>query len=294
MIFPKASIVVASYNNKKGLRDVLKAMLTLDYPNDYEIIVIDDASKDGTIEMLGKEFGKEKRIRVFGFGANKGVCKARNRGIKMSRFPIVVNMDHDCTPSKAWLKELVQGFEDPKVGVVSSFGSFGGTSTAFRKELLSKVGGYDLDYFYYREDTDLTFKIMDLGFNYKVVKADYIHDHEEVKPRGKIAWIKYVVKRLRYHENDVLLYKKHPKLAGDFLHVKFGFLVDPREDFNLVTNKWDGSSQKLKLCSPRGIILLENKTPLHTMVIYLLGILYVLAVKFFRLVGSIRFRKFLV
>ncbi len=292
--FPKASIVIASYNNKVVLERVLDAMLVLDYPNEYEIIVVDDGSRDGTIEMLHKKFGENKKVKVISYGRNMGVCTARNEGIKVAKFPIVVNMDHDCIPSKEWLRDLVKGFEGPKVGVVSSFGSFGGTSTAFRKELLDKVGGYDKKFFYYREDTDLTFSIMDLGFEYKVVKADYKHDHKEIAPKGKKAMIGYVLKRLHYHENDPLLYKKHSKLAKDFLHVKLGFLVDPRQDFKVVVNKWAGSSKKLKLGSPRGIVMLENKSPLHFLAIVIAGIGYVFAIKFYRIIGSIRFRKLLI
>lgn len=291
--YSNASIVIASFNNRVVLEKVLKAMLALDYPAEFEIIVVDDGSKDGTVEMLREKFGNEKKIRVIGFGANKGVCRARNEGIRAARYPIVVNMDHDCIPSKSWLRDLISGFESPKVGVVSSFGSYGGTSTAFRKELLGKVHGYDERYFYYREDTDLTFSIMDLGYEYKVVNADYLHDHNEVAPKGKKQMLKYVLKRLRYHENDALLFKKHPKLASPFLHVKFGFLVDPRQDFRVVVNKWEGSSKELKLGSPRGIVMLENKSPLHAIAIILMGIVYVFAVKFYRLVGSIKFGKLL-
>jgi len=269
-------------------------MLALDYPNEYEVVVVDDGSRDNTVEMVKSVFGKEKKVRLFSFEKNVGVCRARNRGIEEARFPIVVNMDHDCIPDRAWLKGLVSGFENPKVGVVSSFGSFGGTSTAFRKRLLEEVGGYDEEYFYYREDTDLTFKIMDLGYEYKVVKAGYFHDHEEAVPRGVLAWARYVWRRLRYHENDVLLYRKHPKLAGEFLHVKLGFIVDPMEDFKVVANLWEGSSKELKLGSPRGLELIKNRTPVHTIAIIVLAIFYVLAVKLFRLVGSLRFGKLLV
>ncbi len=292
--FPKASIVIASYNNRLGLERVLDAMLKLDYPSTFEIIVVDDGSSDNTVDMLAKMFGEEKKIKVIAYGANKGVCRARNEGIKAAKFPVVVNMDHDCIPKKDWLKSIVKPFEDKNTGVVSSFGSFGGTSTAFRKELLDKVRGYDERFFYYREDTDLTFKIMDLGYRYKVVKADYFHDHKEAKPKGFWQIAKYVLKRLSYHENDALLYKKHPKLAGKFLHVKHGFLVSPTSDFKVAANLWEGSSKKMNLGSPRGIVLIRNRTPLHAMAIVLLAILYVFAVKFFRLIGSIRFGKLLV
>ncbi len=291
--FPNASVVIATYNNAKVLRKVLSAMLRLDYPAEYEIIVVDDGSSDGTAEMLHREFGKEKAVKIIAFKRNQGVCRARNAGIKAARYPIVVNMDHDCIPEKRWLREIVKGFDSEKIGVVSSFGDYGGTSTAFRKELLDRVGGYDERYRYYREDTDLTFSIMDLGYKYRRLRKQfYFHDHREIKPKGAAQMLRYLFRRLSYHMNDALLFKKHGRLAAKFLDVRLGFLVNPRKDFAVVTGTWM-KPYKLVFSSPRGMRLIENKSPLHATAIIMLGIAYVFAVKFNRLLGSIKFKTFL-
>ncbi|MFH0955539.1 MAG: glycosyltransferase family A protein [Candidatus Micrarchaeota archaeon] len=288
-----ASIVVATYRNPIGLEKTLNGLLALDYPAEYEIIVVNDGSPDNTAKMLSQKFSKNKKIKIINFEKNQGVCRARNAGIMAARFPIVINMDHDCIPAKDWLSKMVAGFDSPKVGVVSAYGGFGGTSTGFRKELLEKVGGYDEEYRYYREDTDLTFKIMDLGFDYKIVQADYVHDHEEAKPKGMKAFFRHLLKRLQYHQNDALLWKKHQtKVCAEFLHVKFGFLVDPRTDFAVATGIWQKNG-KFSLSSPRGITFLQNKSPLHSILIVLGGLGYVAAVKLFRLMGSIKFGKLL-
>jgi glycosyltransferase involved in cell wall biosynthesis len=284
---------VATYRNPVGLEKTIRGLLKVDYPSDFEIVVVNDGSPDNTKEMLDSEFGKNKKIRLVHFEKNQGVCKARNAGIRLARYPIVVNMDHDCVPEKDWLKEMVSGFDSEKVGVVSAYGGFGGTSTAFRKELLEKVGGYDEEYRYYREDTDLTFKIMDLGFEFKSVNARYLHDHKEVEPKGMKDFFRHVLKRLQYHQNDVLLWKKHPtSVCADFLHVQFGFWVDPRTDFAVATGTWQKGG-KFSLSSPRGITFLQNKSSLHSVLIVLGGLGYVLAVKLFRLMGSIKFGKLL-
>jgi GT2 family glycosyltransferase len=251
--------------------------------------------------MMQKEFGKNKKINFEWHKKNSGVCKARNKGISMSKYPIVINMDQDCIPEKNWLKKMVVPFENPKVGIASAFGYYGGTSTAFRKDLLEKVGGYDESYFYYREDSDLSFKIMDLGYKFVVVKAEYEHDHEMIKPKGLWNLLKYVDKRLKHHMNDVLLYKKHPRLAGKFLDVWLGFLVNPFADFGIVAGTWrnpfdKGNKKKtkwLELSSPQGITFIENKSPLHTLAIFLIGIGFVFAIKFYRLRGSIKHGKLL-
>jgi GT2 family glycosyltransferase len=201
-------------------------------------------------------------------------------------------MDHDCVPEQEWLKKMIAPFENPKVGVVSGYNYYGGTSTAFRREPLDKVGGYDLDYNYYREDTDLSFKIMDLGYDFVFVPdAKFEHLHEIEKPKGILGTIKHVLKRLRYHENDALLYKKHPtKVCGEFLGIHFGFLVSPMADFRVATGTWHKGG-RLKLSSPRGITFLENKSFFHLVLIASFGIFYVVLVKLFRFLGSLKFGR---
>lgn len=289
-----ASIVVATYNNKNTLRKTLDSLLAQDFPGEYEVIVVNDGSTDGTEEFLDSYAKGKKNLRVF-HQQNSGVCRARNVGIRNAKHEIVVNMDHDCIAQKDWLGKMVAGFDSDDTGVVSAYDYYGGTSTAFRKSLLERAGGgYDEEYRYYREDTDLSFKIMDLGYKFKLVKADYFHDHRETKPKGLLNFAKHVLQRLYYHQNDVLLYKKHPtKVCEAFLHIKFGFLVDPMQDFRVATGLWKKGG-KMELSSPRGITFLQNKGPLHALAIIIVGIGYVLAVKLSRLVGSIRFWKVLI
>ncbi len=288
-----ASIVIATLNNRSVLEKTIDSLLRQEYAGEFELIVVNDGGNDGTREMMKKKYLKNLKIRFIDFSKNQGVCKARNSGIRAVQYPIVINMDHDCIAEKNWLSEMMKGFDSATVGVVSGYGYYGGTSTAFRKELLDRVGGYDEQYRYYREDTDLSFKIMDLGYEFKLVRAKYLHDHEMAKPKGILAFAKQVYQRLVYHQNDVLLYKKHPTaVCREFLHVQYGFLVDPGFDFSVATGLWQKNG-KFGLSSPRGITFLKNKTPLHALVIILGGIGYVLAVKCSRLIGSIRFGKLL-
>ena len=285
------SIIVAAYNNAPALEKALNAMLQLDYPVGFEIIVVNDGSTDNTKEVLDN-FSSNPKIKVFHFDSNQGVCKARNKAISLAKNPFIVNMDQDSIPTKSWLKDLMSGFDSEKVGVVSSYGGFGGTSTGFRKTVLDKVQGYDEDYRYYREDTDLTFKIIEAGYSFKPVKAAFTEYRPGVKPSG-FGLLKYVFQRWKYHMNDVLLFKKHPRLSTEFLDVKLGFIVNPLKDVSLAVGTW-GEKKKLQLSSPRGFVFLENKTPLHAIVILLTGFFFMLGLKIFRLIGSIKYGKLLI
>ena len=294
--FPQVSIVIPTLNNKNVLRKVLQEMLKLDYPADYEVIVVNDGSSDGTKEMLESEFSAVGKIKIINL-PRSGVCKARNTGIRNSRkdFDFVVNMDHDCIPSKSWLRKMMQGFVSEKVGVVTAFGDYGGTSTAFRREVLEKTGGYDEDYFYFREDTDLTFKIMEQGYEFRTVKAPYVHDHKEIKPEGIVETAKHVWKRLLYHQNDVLLYKKHPnELTRKFLEIKYGHFISPVVDFKKVTGLWNEEDKIFSISSPRGIHFLENETPLHSIAIIFAGIGYVIVIRLVRIYASLKYGKVLI
>ena len=288
-----ASIIVSTYNNKKVLKKTLDALLKQDFKGKYEVLVVNDGSSDGTKEFLNEYKKGKTMLRIF-HQKNSGVCKARNKGIEEAKYEIIVNMDHDCIAEKKWLEKMVSGFNSKKIGVVSAYDYYGGTSTAFLKSILDKVGGYDEKYHYYREDTDLSFKIMDLGYEFKLIKTSYFHDHTETKPKTIIGLVKHVLQRLYFHQNDVLLYKKHPtKICKEFLNINHRFLIDPMQDFRVVTGTWD-KGMGFSLSSPRGITFLENKTPIHTGIIILGGIGYVLAVKTSRFIGSLRFGKLLI
>ncbi|MDO8633687.1 MAG: glycosyltransferase family A protein [archaeon] len=287
-----ASIVVMTYNRKYVLKKTVEAMLGQDFESLFEIIVVNDGSMDGTKEMLEKNFGKNKKLTVINEERSLP-CKARNNGIKAAKNDVVVIMDDDCIPEKKWLSKIVNGFDDKKTGIVTSYSRFGGTSTAFRRETLDKIGGYDEEYGYYREDTDLVFRVMEKGFEARFVDAGFVHEHEIEKPKGLLGLAWYALERAKYHKNDVLLYKKHPRLAKGFLGVKLGFLVDPRMDFAAATGTWHAGG-KINLSSPRGITFLQNKTPFHGVIIIAGAIGWVFLVKFFRLTASLRFGKLLI
>lgn len=291
----KASIIVATKNREDILKRALAAMLKQNYRG-YEIIVVSDGSTDNTAAMMEEICKRHKNVKFINNVQSKGPATARNAGIRMSRAEYVVIMDDDCIPEKNWLRNLLEPFKhDKKIGIVSSYGYHGGTSTAYRKNVLVKAGLFDEEFpENYREDTDTVFKILDLGYIVKLIdNAKFEHFHKQ--PNGLLGKIKYCWKRVWIHKNDVLLFKKHPKRTADFLDIRFGFLRNPWKDFEIATGLWEFKKRgKINLSSPQGVTLIENRGPLHFLLILLGGVTYVFLVKLARLYGSIKYGKFLI
>ncbi len=186
---PSVAVVVPAYNEAVGIERAVRSLAASDYPADFEVIVVDDGSTDGTAEIVeGLEL---KRVRVLR-RTNGGKASALNSGIEASSAPVVVMVDGDTVFEPEALLRLVQPLSDPTVGAVSGntkVGNRGGllgrwqhieyvtgfnldrrmyevlqcTPTvpgaigAFRRDALRQVGGVSGDTL--AEDTDLTLAI---------------------------------------------------------------------------------------------------------------------------------------
>ncbi len=291
-----ASIIVATKNRPDRIGMMLDALLMQKISDAFEIIICNDGSTDNTKEIIEGYAKKFKKITVINLPKSKGPATARNKGIFKAKGKYIVIMDDDCVAGNNWLKDLLNPFKtDKKLGIVSSFGPFGGTSTAYLTEIVKKEKGFDEAFpAQYREDSDLVFRIEDGGFKTLFLQdgtAKFQHLHRQ--PQGFINKLIYGWKRIFIHDVDPLIYKKHPERVKKMLDVKLGFIRNPLEDFKVATGMWKGSKVS-ELGSPQGVTLIKNKSPLHFLIIILLGLSYVLLVKMARLSGSIKYGKLLI
>lgn len=121
--FPFISIMMPAYNEGVTLRDSVESLVNLDYPN-YEVIIINDGSKDNTAEigesMVGYQQGKYNKIKVSMITKpNGGKAKALNAGIRHSKSDFVLCVDGDAMLSEQSLKMGARHFVDPAVGAVA-------------------------------------------------------------------------------------------------------------------------------------------------------------------------------
>ncbi len=111
---PTVSVIIHTYNNEKFISETIKSVLNQTY-NDYEIIVVDDGSVDGTRNAL---LPYMQRIR-YHYKENGGIASAKNSGISLSKGEFVAFLDHDDLWVPEKLKIQIEYFnENPSVGLV--------------------------------------------------------------------------------------------------------------------------------------------------------------------------------
>jgi poly-beta-1,6 N-acetyl-D-glucosamine synthase len=200
---PPISVLVPAYNEAAVIEGALASLATLDYP-EFEVIVVDDGSKDDTLRVAAAWEGQHGNgdFRVV-TKRNGGKAAALNTGIALSKHPFVFCMDADSRLEPQVLRQAVMALEDPSVGAVAgnvkvenrnhlitqlqaleyieglnmprraqgfiaAVNIVPGPVGLFRREALEEVGGYDTDTF--AEDADLTLKLV--GAGWKVVYED--------------------------------------------------------------------------------------------------------------------------
>ena len=112
----RVSVVMPAYNCASTLDCAVRAILGQDY-HDFELLICDDGSDDGTLEMMQSLPASDARIRVLS-GKHGGASASRNLGLSHARGDYVAFADADDKPLPCWLGTLVAGIEDADLSVV--------------------------------------------------------------------------------------------------------------------------------------------------------------------------------
>lgn len=255
--WPRISVVVCSYNGSRTIRDTLQGLSRLDYP-DYEVIVVNDGSRDSTPE-IAREFD----VRLIST-ENRGLSNARNTGWQEATGEIVAYIDDDAYPDKDWLTYIAHtfltstfmGVGGPNIApsdngiftnsVVHAPGGpvhvllsdrvaehIAGCNMAFRREALSAVGGFDPRFRTAGDDVDICWQIQEkgwkIGFNAAAVVWHY--------RRGSLKT--YWKQQRGYGQAEALLEQKWPQKYNAVGHITWeGRLYGKGLSQPIRTGKW--------------------------------------------------------
>ncbi|MGW0610761.1 glycosyltransferase [Streptomyces sp. NPDC002788] len=114
---PSISVIIATHDRPRMLRECLDSLLRVDYPH-FEVIVVDNAPADDTAERLVRDAYGD-RVRYVREPV-AGLAHAHNRGLAAARGEIAAFTDDDTLVDPGWLAAIAAGFaQDPGVGCVT-------------------------------------------------------------------------------------------------------------------------------------------------------------------------------
>lgn len=200
---PLVSIIIPTYNAKDLLANCLTSLSCLDYKN-YETIIVDNGSTDGTPQFLSENFSN---IKIIENNKNVGFAGACNIGYTHAHGDYILLLNNDTTVESNLLTEMVKLLEkdktvgacQPKIMLMDQpeyFDSLGsylsiygflihhglrekdcgqydyeaeifstkGTCMLIRRSIIENVGLFDTDFFAYFEETDLCWRIWLAGY----------------------------------------------------------------------------------------------------------------------------------
>ena len=125
-VIKRASIVVVTYNNLALTRLCLESIIrNTQYPN-FEIIVVDNNSTDGTPSYLRYLAARFPQLSVILNSSNLGFARANNQGIRRSTGDYLILLNNDTVVPPGWLSRLLDHLRSPEVGLVGPVTNFVG------------------------------------------------------------------------------------------------------------------------------------------------------------------------
>ena len=202
------SIIIATANRAESLDRTLLSLRQIRYPN-FEVLVVDGPSHDNTAEIAAKHADYIRYIPC----TRANLSAARNIGIAYAKGDIIVFIDDDAIPEPDWLDLLVAPYQDPNIISVGGFirdqagidfqckyvvadrygnsksyetldgvtldsnnyFSMTGTNFSTRRKNLVEIGGFDEEYIYFLDETDVNLRMADRGWEAVVVPKAEIH-----------------------------------------------------------------------------------------------------------------------
>lgn len=119
---PEVSVIVVNWDRRELLRECLRSLAQQEGP-DFEVILVDNGSRDGSVEMAEGEFLQTGLlpVRILRNTSNVGFCRANNQGIAAARGEFIALLNNDAEAAPGWLQALRRAFEcGADVGMAAS------------------------------------------------------------------------------------------------------------------------------------------------------------------------------
>jgi len=232
---PRTTAVLSTWNKREDLRENLRSLRAQTLPF-AAIVVVDNASSDGTAAMVRAEFAEVQLIEMP--HDRHGACETFNVGFEAARTELIAILDDDIVMPPDWLAKSTRRLqaEPPTTAIVSTqviepgmpeeyrrsarfnqeryMSTFRGCASLARREALRRAGWYDERLYIYGNERDLTCRLLNLGFRVlQYPGASVFHK----TPFG----IKMGKRSLYYHARNAWLSMLKYAPLGDLLRMPF-------------------------------------------------------------------------
>ncbi len=258
----KVTIIIPNYNGCHFMEPCLASLKKQTY-KDYQILVVDNASTDGSVEYVKEHYPE---IEVIALKKNYGFSKAVNVGIRRSTTPYVILLNNDTTTDPYYIEEMVRTIEkSPRIFSVSSkmiqmyhpelidsagdlytltgwgvcrgvgrpvsnytetdevFSACAGAAI-YRRQVFQKIGLFDEKHFAYLEDIDVGYRARIFGYRNLYCPTALVYHVGSGTSGSKYNSFKV---RLSARNNIYLNYKNMPllQLMVNFLPLFAGYVL---------------------------------------------------------------------
>lgn len=180
MTHPLVSVVMLSWNRKRDVRVSLDHVFAADYPS-VEVIVVDNHSTDGTVEMVKANYPS---AIVVSLPVNIGIA-GWNKGFEIAKGEYILVLDDDSYPEKNALSiGITRMMQEPQCGILAmqvynqhrqiaqtssltqgNNTTFIGCGAILRADILKKIGMFELLLFLYMHEDEFAMRAINAGFN---------------------------------------------------------------------------------------------------------------------------------
>lgn len=223
------SVIVCTRDGRSRIRDCLRSLQQL-RDADFEIVVVDDGSTDGTANFVRQQFPEVQLIEL----APSGLSAARNAGAEAATGEILAFTDDDCEVDADWLVHLAECFSqgwDAAGGpnlppppanateaiVAAAPGAAShvmlddheaehvpGCNLAVRRSVFFDIGGFDPDFRTAGDDVDFCWRLRDADKRIGFAPTAFVWHHRRPSLRG------YLRQQIGYGLAEAMLMRKHP------------------------------------------------------------------------------------
>lgn len=257
------SVVIPNYNGKKYLETCMNSLMKQSLKPE-EIIIVDNASKDGSVEYIKQNF--KDKVTLICLNENYGFSKAVNEGIRNSKSDFVALLNNDTELDEKWLEELYKciqkdenifsccskmlrfterniiddaGDEYTLFGWGNKIGDgkqseiydedrevFSSCAGAaiYRKSILQKIGLFDENFFAYLEDMDISYRARVYGYKNYYASKAKVYHIGSATSGSRHNSFKV---KLAARNNIYLIFKNMPipQIILNFMFIFIGIIV---------------------------------------------------------------------